>query len=133
MQEIVQSKDVNVAKEANAVDINTFLKDPVLVEKINNRINAYNSRNLPKKLRDKGLRFKRRPEDNIRDAGNFNAMWFIDEFIKITSRTSNSPRSIRDCVEAYVVTSMQELYYENLKKQDNGNQEESRGESAHTE
>ena len=111
------------------VDINVFLKDPALVKKINDRINRYNKRSIPKEVLDKipNLRFKRNPEDNIIEAGNFNAMWFIDEFLKTTSKTSTLPRAIRTCVEVYVVTSMQELYYENLKKKKDGNKEESRG------
>lgn len=117
------------------VDINVFLKDPALVEKLNKRINIYNSRTIPKAITIEFplTRFKRTPEDNIIDAGNFNAMWFIDEFIKIISKTSNSSASIRKCVESYVVTSMQELYYENLKKNKDGNKEESGSESTHAE
>ena len=105
------------------VDINVFLKDPELVKKINKKINIYNHRPAP----SKGTRYKRTPEDNIIEAGNFNAMWFIDEFLKTTSKTSTLPKAIRTCVEVYVVTSMQELYYENLKKKKDGNKEESRG------
>lgn len=124
------------AQQSELVDINVFLKDPALVEKINNRINAYNRRVLPKDVTNKfpQTRFRRTPEDNIIDAGNFNAMWFIDEFLRITSKTSSQSKSIRTCVELYVVTSMQELYYENLKKQkENGNKEESGSKSTHTE
>lgn len=119
------------AQQEELVDINVFLKDPALVNKINNRINRYNLRPAP----EKGLRYKRTPEDAIKEAGNFNAMWFIDEFLKTTSKTSTLPKAIRTCVEVYVVTSMQELYYENLKKKaeeakkenKDGNKEESRG------
>ena len=113
--------------EEGLVDINVFLKDPALVQKLNNKINRYNNRPRP----SKGNRYKRNPEDIIKESGNFNAMWFIDEFLKTTAKTSTMPRSIRTCVEVYVVTSMQELYYENLKRkqeeQKNGNKEESRG------
>ena len=119
----------NQTPQEGMVDINVFLKDPALVKKINDRINRYNKRSIPKEVLDKipNLRFKRNPEDNIIEAGNFNAMWFIDEFLKTTSKTSTLPRAIRTCVEVYVVTSMQELYYENLKKKKDGNKEESRG------
>lgn len=110
-------------QENGMVDINVFLKDPELVKKINKRINRYNHRPYP----EPGRRYKRTPEDSIIEAGNFNAMWFIDEFLKTTSKTSTLPRAIRTCVEVYVVTSMQELYYENLKKKKDGNKEESRG------
>lgn len=126
----------NQTPQEGMVDINVFLKDPALVEKINDRINRYNKRSIPKEVLDKipNPRFKRGPEDNIKDAGNFNAMWFIDEFLRIMSKTSSSPKSIRTCVESYVVTSMQELYYQNLKKQkENGNKEESGSEGAHAE
>ena len=124
------------AQQSEMVDINVFLKDPALVEKINNRINAYNRRVLPKEVADKfpQARFRRTPENSIIEAGNFNAMWFIDEFLRIISKTSSQPKSIRICVEFYVVTSMRELYYENLKKQkENGNKEESGSKSTHTE
>lgn len=115
----------NAIPNKGMVDINVFLKDPGLVNKINSKINKYNFRPAP----DKGLRYKRTPEDSIIEAGNFKAMWFIDEFLHIMAKDSKLPRSIRSCVELYVVTSMQELYYENLKKNQNGNKEKSRGKS----
>ena len=128
----MKENNTNQPQEDGMVDINVFLKDPALVKKLNNKINAYNLRPHPKE----GLRYRRTPEDNIISAGNFNAMWFIDEFLKITSKTSTLPRSIRTCVEVYVVTSMQELYYEDMKKQAKENKDVSKKESgskgAHT-
>ena len=116
--------DKEVKLEEGMVDINTFLKDPGLVHKLNHRINKYNNRPNP----EADSRYKRNPEDRIKEGGNFNAMWFIDEFIKTLSKTSTLPRAVRNCVEVYVVTSMQELYYENLKKaKENGNEKKSRG------
>lgn len=117
-------KNKEVKLEEGMVDINTFLKDPALVNKLNIRINKYNSRPSPKG----DLRYKRNPEDRIKEAGNFNALWFIDEFLKTLSKTSTLPTAIRKCVEVYVVTSMQELYYENLikKAKENGNEKKSR-------
>ena len=99
-------------QQEEMVDINVFLKDPALVEKINNRIGIYNRRPAP----HKDMRWKRTPEDSFIEAGNFNAMWLIDEFLRITAKNSSLSKSQRDCVNRYVVGAMQELYFENLKK-----------------
>lgn len=112
-------------QQEEMVDIDVFLKDPALVEIINDSIIAYNSR--PSVL-EKGLRYKRTPEDSFMEANNFNAMWLIDEFLKITAKKSTLSAAQRKCVNIYVVGAMQELYYLNLKKKTeeakNGNKEE---------
>lgn len=108
------------------VDIGVFLKDPALVEILNGSITAYNSR--PSVL-EKNLRYKRTPEDSFIEANNFNAMWLIDEFLKITAKKSTLSAAQRECVNRYVVGAMQKLYDRNLKKKTeeakNGNKEES--------
>lgn len=112
-------------QQGEMVDIDVFLKDPALVEIINGSISAYNLRPVPKN----NLRYKRTPEDSFIEANNFNAMWLIDEFLKITAKKSTLSAAQRECVNRYVVGAMQELYYRNLKKKaeeaKNGNKEES--------
>lgn len=107
------------------VDIDVFLKDPALVKIINGSIIAYNLRPVPKN----NLRYRRTPEDSFIEANNFNAMWLIDEFLKITTKKSTLSAAQRECVNRYVVGAMQKLYYQNLKKKTeeakNGNKEES--------
>ena len=99
-------------QQGEMVDINVFLKDPALVEIINGSITAYNLRSTPKN----NLRYKRTPEDSFIEANNFNAMWLIDEFLKITAKKSTLSAAQRECVNRYVVGAMQKLYYRNLKK-----------------
>lgn len=110
-------------QQGEMVDINVFLKDPALVEIINGSITAYNLRPAPKK----NFRYKRTPEDSFIEANNFNAMWLIDEFLKITAKKSTLSAAQRECVNRYVVGAMQKLY-QNLKKKaeeaKNGNKEE---------
>lgn len=112
-------------QQGEMVDIDVFLKDPALVEIINGSITAYNSRPVPKN----NLRYRRTPEDSFIEANNFNAMWLIDEFLKITAKKSTLSAAQRECVNRYVVGAMQKLYYQNLKKKTeeakNGNKEES--------
>lgn len=112
-------------QQGEMVDIDVFLKDPALVEIINGSITAYNLRPVPKN----NLRYKRNPEDSFIEANNFNAMWLIDEFLKITAKKSTLSAVQRECVNRYVVGAMQKLYYQNLKKKTeeakNGNKEES--------
>lgn len=112
-------------QQEEMVDIGVFLKDPALVEILNGSITAYNSR--PSVL-EKGLRYKKTPEDSFIKANNFNAMWLIDEFLKITTKKSTLSAAQRECVNRYVVGAMQKLY-RNLKKKTeeakNGNKEES--------
>lgn len=119
----------NIKQSEGMVDIQTFLNDPNLVKKINGKINAYNLRpgpSLPKGSKYNGtLRYRRTPEDELIKQGNFNALFMIDEFIKTLSKTSKLSRSLRTCVEVYVVSAMQELYYESLKAKENGSKEES--------
>ena len=111
-------------QQGEMVDIDVFLKDPALVEIINGSITAYNLRPTPKN----NLRYKRTPEDSFIEANNFNAMWLIDEFLKITAKKSTLSTAQRECVNRYVVGAMQKLYYQNLKKKaeeaKNGNKEE---------
>lgn len=112
-------------QQGEMVDIDVFLKDPALVEIINGSITAYNLRPVPKN----NLRYRRTPEDSFIEANNFNAMWLIDEFLKITAKKSTLSAAQRECVNSYVVGAMQKLYYQNLKKKTeeakNGNKEES--------
>lgn len=112
-------------QQGEMVDIDVFLKDPALVEIINGSITAYNLRPVPKN----NLRYRRTPEDSFIEANNFNAMWLIDEFLKITAKKSTLSAVQRECVNRYVVGAMQKLYYQNLKKKTeeakNGNKEES--------
>ena len=112
-------------QQGEMVDIDVFLKDPALVEILNGSITAYNSR--PSVL-EKNLRYKRTPEDSFIEANNFNAMWLIDEFLKIIAKKSTLSAAQRECVNRYVVGAMQKLY-RNLKKKTeeakNGNKEES--------
>lgn len=112
-------------QQGEMVDIDVFLKDPALVEIINGSITAYNLRPVPKN----NLRYRRTPEDSFIEANNFNAMWLIDEFLKITAKKSTLSAAQRECVNRYVVGAMQKLYYQNLKKKTeeakNGNKEES--------
>lgn len=112
-------------QQGEMVDIDAFLKDPALVEIINGSITAYNLRPVPKN----NLRYRRTPEDSFIEANNFNAMWLIDEFLKITTKKSTLSAAQRECVNRYVVGAMQKLYYQNLKKKTeeakNGNKEES--------
>lgn len=112
-------------QQGEMVDIDVFLKDPALVEIINGSITAYNLRSVPKN----NLRYRRTPEDSFIEANNFNAMWLIDEFLKITAKKSTLSAAQRECVNRYVVGAMQKLYYQNLKKKTeeakNGNKEES--------
>ena len=98
------------------VSLEDFLKDPKLVTKLENKIYAYQHRTIPEEALKFGAKFKRTPEDSIIEANNFNANWFIEEFTRITNKASTQPRAIRACVETYVVTCMQEIYYENLHK-----------------
>ena len=111
-------------QQGEMVDIDVFLKDPALVEIINGSISTYNLRPVPKN----NLRYKRTPEDSFIEANNFNAMWLIDEFLKITAKKSTLSAAQRECVNRYVVGAMQELYYRNLKKKaeeaKDGNKEE---------
>lgn len=113
-------------QQGEMVDIGVFLKDPALVEILNGSITAYNSR--PSVL-EKGLRYKKTPEDSFIKANNFNAMWLIDEFLKIITKKSTLSAAQRECVNRYVVGAMQKLYGRNLKKKTeeakNGNKEES--------
>lgn len=112
-------------QQGEMVDIGVFLKDPALVEILNGSITAYNSRPVPKK----NLRYRRTPEYSFIETNNFNAMWLIDEFLKITTKKSTLSAAQRECVNRYVVGAMQKLYYQNLKKKTeeakNGNKEES--------
>lgn len=112
-------------QQGEMVDIDAFLKDPALVGIINGSIIAYNLRPVPKN----NLRYRRTPEDSFIEANNFNAMWLIDEFLKITTKKSTLSAAQRECVNRYVVGAMQKLYYQNLKKKTeeakNGNKEES--------
>lgn len=121
----------NTPVENQQIDISILIKDPRLVDKISAKINKYNFR----PALGNGRRYKRTPEDHIIEAGNFNAMWFIDEFLKTISKTSTLSKAIRDCVGVYVVTSMQELYFDIVKESKkaeetkNGNKKKSRGKS----
>lgn len=115
----------NTPQQEEMVDIGVFLKDPALVEILNGSITAYNSR----PYLEKNLRYNRTPEDSFIEANNFNAMWLIDEFLKITTKKSTLSAAQRECVNRYVVGAMQKLYDRNLKKKTeeakNGNKEES--------
>ena len=115
----------NTPQQEEMVDIGVFLKDPALVEILNGSITAYNSR----PSLEKNLRYNRTPEDSFIEANNFNAMWLIDEFLKITTKKSTLSAAQRECVNRYVVGAMQKLYDRNLKKKTeeakNGNKEES--------
>ena len=115
----------NTPQQEEMVDIGVFLKDPALVEILNSSITAYKSR----PYLEKNLRYNRTPEDSFIEANNFNAMWLIDEFLKITTKNSTLSAAQRECVNRYVVGAMQKLYDRNLKKKTaeakNGNKEES--------
>lgn len=111
--------------ENESVDLQSFLQDPKLVTKVNNNINAYNLRPAP----PKGMRYRHSPEDELIAQDNFNAMYMIDEFVRIVAKQSSLSKRLRDCISAYVVNAIQKLYKERLeekkKEAENGNKEES--------
>lgn len=101
------------------VDIQVFLKDPALVTEINRMINHYHTTHQldPEPRFARKYRWKRTPEDSFIENFNFNAMYMIDQFLRITSKTSNLPKSQRDCINYYVVSAMQQLYWKNKQKE----------------
>lgn len=78
--------------------VKDVLEDVKFNEFLGYEIEAYNNRPLP----GEGLRYKRTPYDNMKEAGIFNVEGIRTKFIEMANGKGNLPRSQRDAITGLV-------------------------------
>lgn len=109
--------------ENEQIDILNIIKDPQLKKAVEDKM-----RSIKVVYYNPGI-YKRTPLYNLVESNNYNANFFIDEFLKITTKECKLPKGQRDIIVSVVGEAM---HYVWLKNKRNGNKEKGGSESSDT-
>lgn len=101
--------------EPEQISLDEILKDPTLTGTISEELDRYKIR-----FYNPG-NYKRTPLYSLVESNNYNANYFLDEFLKITSKQCKLPRGQRNIIVEIVGESMHRVW---LRNKQNGNQKE---------
>lgn len=101
--------------EQEQINLEEIIKDPTLIATIQEELGRY-------KVKYYNLTHKRTPLYALVESNNYNANYFLDEFLKITSKQCNLPKGQRDTIVEIVGESMHRVWLRNKR---NGNKKES--------
>ena len=109
--------------EQEQINLEEIIKDPTLMNTLSDKLTQY------KTLYYSPGEYKRTPLYNLIESQNYNANYFLDEFLKITAKQCKLPKGQRDIIVAIVGDAM---HYVWLRNKRNGNKKESGGKDPNT-